>query len=212
MLSKKDANNNLFSLSKAKNIKYFILAAFIFNFCFFPIPILANTIIEVNIISENEVNFSDFLGDLPDIDIIIDPATISYQNDSPIKINDDENGIGLREINKMNHLPKNNYKSAKKTNYYLATAYNSEAAQTDSSPCITANGFNLCQHGQEDTVAANFLPFGAKVKIPDFFGDRVFIVRDRMNARYSDRLDIWMVNKSKAITFGVKRVKIEILE
>jgi len=95
---------------------------------------------------------------------------------------------------------------------YTMTAYNSEEGQTDSTPCITANGFNVCQHGIEDTVAANFLPFGTKIRIPELFGDRIFIVRDRMNARYTHRVDMWMLEKSDALQFGVKRTKIEVLK
>ena len=91
------------------------------------------------------------------------------------------------------------------------TAYNSLPAQTDSTPCITANGFNVCEHGLEDTIAANFLPFGTKVRIPELFGDRIFIVRDRMNPRYSyGRLDVWMKGYGVAKKFGVKYTDIEI--
>lgn len=99
-----------------------------------------------------------------------------------------------------------------KTSTHTMTAYNSEAAQTDSTPCITANGFNVCSHGIEDTVAANFLPMGTKIRIPDLFGDRVFTVRDRMNKRYSDRVDIWMLHKTDALKFGVRKARIEVLE
>lgn len=91
------------------------------------------------------------------------------------------------------------------------TAYNSEPGQTDDTPCITANGFNVCEHGIEDTVAANFLPFGTKIRIPELFGDRVFIVRDRMNKRYQSRVDIWMLEKSDAKQFGVRRAEIELV-
>lgn len=92
------------------------------------------------------------------------------------------------------------------------TAYNSEASQCDSSPCITANGYNVCE-GDGATVAANHLPFGTKVRIPEYFGDKVFVVRDRMNSRYSNRIDVWMESKQEAIQFGVKRsAEVEILE
>lgn len=92
------------------------------------------------------------------------------------------------------------------------TAYNSLPEQTDSTPCITANGFDVCKHWTEDTVAANFLKFGTKIRIPELFGDRIFIVRDRMNARYSDRVDIWMKDKQDARKFGRRTAKIEIVE
>lgn len=99
-----------------------------------------------------------------------------------------------------------------RTSTHTITAYNSDPAQTDDTPCITANGFNVCEHGEEDTIAANFLKFGTKVRIPDLYGDRIFVVRDRMNKRYSDRVDIWMKEKTDARQFGVKVAKIEVVE
>ncbi len=82
------------------------------------------------------------------------------------------------------------------------TAYNSEVGQCDSTPCITANGFNVCEHGIEDVIATNILPFGTKVMFPELFGDKIFTVQDRMNAKYTYRADIWMINHSDAIQFG----------
>lgn len=125
--------------------------------------------------------------------------------------------IALEEINEpgpviVNHLPENNVWAAKKVVHRVITAYNSEAGQCDNSPCVTANGFNVCEHGEEDTIAANFLRFGTKIRIPELFGDKVFVVRDRMNTRFSNRVDVWMVEKHDAREFGVKLAKIEILE
>lgn len=94
---------------------------------------------------------------------------------------------------------------------HAITAYNSLPEQTDDTPCITANGFDLCERNIEDTIATNFLEFGTKVRIPELFGNRIFIVRDRMNQRYQDRVDIWMLNKSDAIAFGLKHAKIEVV-
>jgi 3D (Asp-Asp-Asp) domain-containing protein len=110
------------------------------------------------------------------------------------------------------NLPENASLAVVRTSYHVITSYNSEIGQCDDSPCITANGFNVCEHGIEDTIAANFLKFGTKVRIPELFGDQIFVVRDRMNARYDNRIDVWMVNKADAKTFGVKYAKIEILE
>jgi 3D (Asp-Asp-Asp) domain-containing protein len=92
------------------------------------------------------------------------------------------------------------------------TAYNSLPGQTDGSPCITANGFNLCKNNQENVIAANFLKFGTKVRIPKYFGDRIFTVQDRMNARYYYKADIWMKNYSDAIKFGTRTTVIEVIE
>lgn len=113
-----------------------------------------------------------------------------------------------------NHLPSNNdiEIKVKYAKYTTITAYNSEVAQTNDQPCITANGFDVCKHGIEDTIAANFLRFGTKVRIPELFGDRIFIVRDRMNERYPDRVDVWLLEKKDAINLGKRLAKIEILE
>ncbi|MFA7314649.1 MAG: hypothetical protein WC025_01810 [Candidatus Magasanikbacteria bacterium] len=100
--------------------------------------------------------------------------------------------------------------------FSVMTAYSSEAAQTDNTPCIPADfSYNLCEHyeqdGEQNTIATNFLPMGTKVRFPDLYGDKVFVVRDRMNARYGNgRGDIWMPTKAEAKIFGVKRVKMEI--
>lgn len=99
-----------------------------------------------------------------------------------------------------------------RTSTHVITAYNSEPGQTDNSPCVTANGYNVCESGTEDTIAANFLKFGTKVQIPELFGDRVFVVRDRMNQRHASRVDIWMQDYQDAIQFGVKTAKIQIVE
>ena len=92
------------------------------------------------------------------------------------------------------------------------TAYSSTADQTDSTPCITANGFNLCENGEENVIATNFLPFGTKVRLPELFGDRVFTVQDRMNARYYYRADVWMKTRLAAVKLGARYTTIEVLE
>lgn len=104
-----------------------------------------------------------------------------------------------------------------RTRNVVATAYSSDPAQTDDTPCMPAmSSFDLCknfaENGVEDTIAANFLPLGTKVRFPDTFGDRIFTVRDRMNSKYNgqSRIDFWMNEKSDAVQFGVKRMKMEI--
>jgi 3D (Asp-Asp-Asp) domain-containing protein len=87
------------------------------------------------------------------------------------------------------------------------TAYNSLPEQTDSNPFETAMG-TTTRHG---IVAANFVPLGTYIKIPELYGDEIFIVEDRMNARYTNRVDIWMEEYSDARKFGVKNnVTIEV--
>ena len=88
------------------------------------------------------------------------------------------------------------------------TAYSSSEDQTDSSPYITAMGTVV----EDGIVATNALPFGTRVKIPDIFGDKIFIVEDRMNRRFRRRLDVWMPNRAKAQSFGVQQTRVEVLE
>lgn len=92
--------------------------------------------------------------------------------------------------------------------YYVqtveASAYNSEVAQTDDTPFITASGTTV-RHG---VIAANFLPIGTLITIPDIYGDEIFVVEDRMNPRYTNTIDIWMESKDDAKRFGRRTVKI----
>jgi 3D (Asp-Asp-Asp) domain-containing protein len=92
------------------------------------------------------------------------------------------------------------------------SAYSSTVDQCDDTPCITASGFDLCAHNQEDVIAANFLPLGTKVRIPEYFGDRIFTVEDRMNARYYYKADIWMKDRASALVWGVRHTTIEVIK
>ena len=87
------------------------------------------------------------------------------------------------------------------------TAYSSEVAQTDDTPYITASGTRV----RQGVVAANWLPIGTKVKIPDLFGDQVFVVEDRMHSRHTNRLDVWFPTRAEAVQFGARKTQIEIL-
>lgn len=101
-------------------------------------------------------------------------------------------------------------KVAKKNNptyTVTATAYSSTPDQTDDSPFITASGTYV----RDGIVATNFLPFGTVIKIPNLYGDKLFVVEDRMNRRYTDRVDIWFPNRSSAIQFGKRNIVIEVV-
>lgn len=87
------------------------------------------------------------------------------------------------------------------------TAYSSTVDQTDDTPFIAASG----KHVYDGMIAANFLPFGTKVKIPELFGDKVFTVHDRMNRRYTERVDIWFAERQDALNFGIRTAEIIIL-
>ncbi len=87
------------------------------------------------------------------------------------------------------------------------TAYSSRVAETDSTPFTTASGKRV----RVGVVAANWLPFGTRVKIPEIFGDQIFTVEDRMHERNSDKMDVWFSNTKEAMKFGVKISRVQVL-
>ncbi len=90
----------------------------------------------------------------------------------------------------------------------VITAYSSTVDQTDSTPLITALGTDV----RDGIIACNFLKFGTKVRIPSLFGDKVFVVEDRMALKNSHKIDIWFETREQAKQFGIKVVKVEVLE
>ena len=91
----------------------------------------------------------------------------------------------------------------------VVTAYSSTPWQTDSNPYITAAGTRV----KDGIIANNLLPFGTKVKIPELYGDKVFVVEDRMSWKKGNyHVDIWFPTFWQAKNFGAKRTYIEILE
>lgn len=104
-------------------------------------------------------------------------------------------------------LPEIPLRSARITMYITVTAYNSVPEQTDDTPFITASNTRT----RDGVIATNFLPFGTVVRFPDIYGDKEFIVEDRMNSRYYYHMDIWMEEVPDARSFGVQYLKMEIL-
>jgi 3D (Asp-Asp-Asp) domain-containing protein len=91
----------------------------------------------------------------------------------------------------------------------IVTAYSSTPWETDGDPHITASGKIV----RDGIVANNLLPFGTKIKIPEIFGDKIFVVEDRMNSGASNyHFDIWFENYFEALKFGAKKTYVEILE
>ena len=91
----------------------------------------------------------------------------------------------------------------------LITAYSSTPWETDDTPFLTAAGTQV----RDGIVANNLLPFGTKIRIPEIYGEKVFVVEDRMNWKKGKYyFDIWFPSYSEALNFGAKRAYIEILE
>jgi len=214
---------DLIPLSRRQSFLLYLLIVCLFEFLFFFTPALANASITDPLKDKTETQDDLISLSLPLKSSELDSEAQNIINHlianpglSPEPVKEEK---VLRLANPQVISDQNNNQPEEeikyrviKTSEHIITAYNSEAAQTDSSPCITANGFNVCEHGIEDTIGANFLKLGTKVRIPELFGDQVFVVRDRMNKRFSNRVDVWMVEKKDALKFGVKTAKIEVLE
>jgi len=118
----------------------------------------------------------------------------------------DEFVTGITAQPQKQVLPVSADREAPRTMKIPVSAYNSLPNQTDATPFNTADGTYV----RDGLIAANFLPLGTRVKFPELYGDKEFIVKDRMNPRYNYKADIWMENYSDAIHFGVHYTTIEI--
>ena len=97
-----------------------------------------------------------------------------------------------------------------------STAYNSTPGQTDSTPFVTATGTRV----RSGVVALSRdllgrFPYGTRLTIEDLSGryssylrGRVFIVEDTMNVRIGNTVDIWMVSRGEAMSWGNRNIRI----
>jgi len=91
----------------------------------------------------------------------------------------------------------------------VVTGYSSTYQETDETPDITANG----KFVEDGVVANNLLSFGTKIRIPEIYGDKTFVVEDRMHWKKGKyHIDIWFPSYQEALDFGAKRTYVEILE
>lgn len=91
----------------------------------------------------------------------------------------------------------------------VVTAYSSTIWQTDDTPFITASGASV----EDGIVANNLFPFGTEIRIPELYGDKIFVIEDRMNQRKGYyHVDIWFPEYEQAKEFGSKTTYIEVFE
>jgi 3D (Asp-Asp-Asp) domain-containing protein len=92
--------------------------------------------------------------------------------------------------------------------FAIVTAYSSTPWETDEDPHITASGKIV----RDGIVANNLFPFGTKIKIPEIFGDKIFVVEDRMSFEKSNyQFDVWFEDYFEALKFGAKKTYVEII-
>lgn len=92
-----------------------------------------------------------------------------------------------------------------------ATAYNSLAYQTDGDPEITAWGDRLVPGKKYIAVSRDLIKKGMRhntpVKIKGMSG--IYLVKDKMNKRWKNRIDIYMGNDvSAAMEWGRRNIEI----
>ena len=88
----------------------------------------------------------------------------------------------------------------------VITAYNPVPEQTDSTPCISASGMNICETSK-NIAATNELPFGTLLVI----NGKVWEVQDRTNERYTNRIDLLMYNYQEAKNWGKQTLIVELI-
>lgn len=93
-----------------------------------------------------------------------------------------------------------------------ATAYNSLSYQTNNNPSITAFGDSLKPGLNYIAVSRDLLKLGLKhntpIRIEGF--DNIYYVKDKMHARWKNRIDIYMgVDVKAAKEWGRKKIYIE---
>ena len=90
----------------------------------------------------------------------------------------------------------------------IVTAYSSTHDQTDETPEITAANTKV----KDGVIANNLLPFGTKVRLPELYGNKIFVVEDRMNRKKGYyHFDIWFPSYGEAKNFGAKNTYLEVL-
>jgi len=116
--------------------------------------------------------------------------------------------LSFSQLNALLPVPSPTPERVVRTINVVVTAYSSTPEQTDDTPFITASGSRV----REGIVAANFLPMGTKIKLPDIYGDKIFVVEDRMHPRKKYMVDIWFASFQEAKEFGAKLTYVEVLE
>ena len=114
----------------------------------------------------------------------------------------------------MEHIPQTILLITTNIKGVVFTGYSDTKDQTDDREWETASG----KHVADGFIATNDYPFGTIVMIPELFGDKKFVVEDRMNKKYTgkNRVDIFFPNKEegrqKAIEFGARRATMLIVQ
>lgn len=90
----------------------------------------------------------------------------------------------------------------------VVTAYSSSVWETAGDPFITASGTRV----RDGVAANNLLAFGTKIRLPAIFGEKVFVIEDRMHSKKGKyHVDIWFSSREEALKFGAHLTDMEVL-
>ncbi len=90
------------------------------------------------------------------------------------------------------------------------SGYTSRVEETDDSPCISADGTNICEY-EGCVVASNDYALGTVIEVEGFGR---CTVKDRMNGRYTgtNTIDMYFgMDLQEAINFGRQQIEIAVL-
>lgn len=92
------------------------------------------------------------------------------------------------------------------------TAYNSVPEQTDATPCIAADGSDICARyaAGELICAANWVRLGTRLRVPGY-GDCT--VADRMAPKNGEKVDVYLgQDVAAARAWGARRIEVLIIK
>lgn len=97
-----------------------------------------------------------------------------------------------------------------RTVWMKVTAYTPSVYECDSTPLITATGDSVAVGG----VAADprWFPMGSKIIIPGYNNDKICIVNDTGSKIKGNRLDVFLWKRKDALEWGIKTVKVKVIE
>lgn len=134
-------------------------------------------------------------------------VTFPMPSETPTIKNPPTFGSKVMRIAKAAEAPDDVAADVLKRQKVWVTAYSSTPEETDDTPFVTAMGSPV----RDGIIATNLLPFGTMVQIPKLFGDKIFVVEDRMHPRKKNFIDIWMSSKQEAKEFGIAYTDIVVL-
>ena len=120
------------------------------------------------------------------------------------------------------------YAQAPRVLILKATAYTSSPRETDRTPFITATGARtrLGILAVSRDLLQSELPYGSLVRLYDLgrwqdgigagtfdplFKGLLFVVEDTMHKRKRQQIDVWLPDRTLALKFGVRRVKLVVV-